>query len=95
MPTLEHARGTATAVSRLLRKSGFLMCGKDENDRRTEGFHVHVIGYSRTVAVSYHYKLGDAEMKERSKEAMSKMFALLASKGYPVDSRGWIECERN
>lgn len=54
MISKEKAAIVARSVSRLLRKAGFKMANTSNRYHWTEGFFVHRIGLSGTVAVGYH-----------------------------------------
>ena len=67
--------------------------------RRTPGYSISKVGCSRHVALDFnvghggefghHQRLRPGERGER----LAVAIATLRDRGYPVDDRGWIECE--
>jgi hypothetical protein len=97
-PSLFSAADVARVISRKLRKAGFLMADTSDRFRWTEGYRVHRIGCSKTVAVDYYTNIVSrtVEETERRREAVATVRKFLAEAGYPVATNGpvYIECER-
>ena len=100
-PNIESAVVTARVISRLLRKAGFRMADTSNRFRWTEGFHVSRVGCSRHITIDYHiadhYLPHKVEDVERRREALKRMEAFLAGRGYVRDTGYggyWIECKR-
>jgi hypothetical protein len=102
-PSLYSAADVARAISRRLRKAGYTMADTSDRYRWTEGFHVHRLGYSKTVIVDYHmeHHVGSAgytdELRKNRAAIIESARGFLKSVGYPVPDAGnlYIECERD
>jgi|SRR5215469_5846178 len=62
-----------------------------------EGFEVHKIGCSKSIAISYVGGRDNGRYIDVPKEARcareAEAWAYLRSLGYRVDEKGWIECD--
>lgn len=88
------AGGVARHVSRLLRSASLPMADTSDRYQWTEGFHVHRIGYSGHVSVSYHvphYACLTDEQRERRKSAETRAREVLSAAGYVQDDHGTID----
>jgi len=102
-PSLANSSDTARVVSRRLANAGFEMSKKIDRWSRTNGFIVKRLGCSKTIYVDY---WNPAWMKnptsdfiksevEFNREKLQLAVNFLASLGYPIDSRGYVECENS
>ena len=95
-PNIESASVTARVISRLLKKSGFLMADTRDRYNWTEGFHVHRAGYSRHVIIGYYSKqpLNHSDRKEiaERREARKKIRKFLEERGYVFGQNDAIAC---
>lgn len=100
-PTLSTPRYVASRMRGILRAAGFPMHRKEgryrpfgNQQKVFPGMLVSRVGVSKTVAVSYS---GDwhatGSQREANKATEARAFELLRSEGYPLDDRGWIQCE--
>lgn len=101
-PDIYSAATTARVIARRLRAKGFLMADTSDKYKWTEGFHVHRLGYSKTVSVAYHIPhtlpLSRAEQILKIGKEMQKAREFLEGVGYvfsPNHTTMYVECERD
>jgi hypothetical protein len=92
MPEAFSAAGVARAVSKKLRKAGFLMADTSDRYRWTEGYHVSRVGYSNLVSVDYHVPRWPPQ-PGKAKEMREKVRTWLREQGYTLNDTGYIICK--
>jgi hypothetical protein len=98
-PNIESAAVTARIISRLLKKNGFKMADTSNRYSWTEGFHVHRVGYSCLVSVSYHIPNTQwhyPQIREIAKNESVRVKKFLEDVGYKYSEKQpqYIECLR-
>jgi hypothetical protein len=100
-PLTYSAADTARAISRRMRKAGFLMADTSNRFRWTWGYHVSRIGCSNLVSIDYHIpeSLRDENSRAKTRERRAAVRSWLVEAGYTLDASYphlvYIRCERD
>ena len=97
MPALNSAAAVAATISRMLRRAKFRMGGRSDPYHWTEGFIVHRVGVSSSVAIAYRTGIYPGDIawdsaRAREKAEMAKAREFLKGKGYVLTNVDWVEC---
>ena len=97
-PDVYSAAVTARVISRMLKKAGFKMSSKADPKTLTEGIYANRLGCSNFVVVDYWIPRSWSvttlpETKAHGKAERQRALDLLVSKGYVLNSIGYVICE--
>jgi hypothetical protein len=88
--SLTKPRSVIAAMKKVLKQAGlpiYRSQGRYPDHVITPGIRVAKLGVSKWVAVSH------SGTKAPERETEARAFDLLRQEGFPLDGRGWIECE--